>query len=339
MAKAYNQTPATYYTDHKRKQVIRSLWCKTQIEVLSRILSKRLIYIGLPDLKALDVLEWIDYLEKVIAFQCTEYKGRKINVQELEDLLDKLERQNKLKSSVVYHGWMEEIVMGGLSKIGQIYQQADFLKVYNLDFCNNFTTPTKVWDENGRIIDIIHKTDAISKLMEYQRRNGDEGKGSRFIMYLTVNSDTFEENLTAIKDVYFKDYLKKIKNIRKPEVLAVRKMKAYCFYHIRQIFHKHDFQVEFLPPIFYYGSDYPNREKGITENHRMMTFTILGTRRRDSNEPLYHQNEEEFLNKQFIFANDSKIGCFKDKFIEEDPYDPDVLKILTASYTYKYLWQ
>ncbi len=338
MAKVTRTVPATYYTDHKRKQVIRSLWCKKHLEILSADLKQKLVYLGLPDLKALDVLEWIDYLDKVIAFQCTEYKGKKINVKELEDLLTTLERQNKLRSSVVYHGWMEEIVMGGLSKIGQIYEQTDFIKIYNLDFCNNFTTPTKVRDERGRVINIIRKSDAIARLMEYQGVNDDENKSSKFIMYLTINSDTFDEDLESIKEQYIRDYLKKLKSVTKPEVLAVRKMKAYCFYHVKSIFQQKGFEVEFLPPIFYLGSQYPNRNKGgKDESHRMMTFTILGTRNASPNAS-YEQDGEQFLSKQFIFANDTKITCYVDKYITEVGYDPNVQNLLTQSFTYKNLW-
>lgn len=334
MAKSTSHTPATYYSEHQRKKIIRSQWCKPQINLLYTHLKKRLIYIGLPDLKALDVLDWIDYLDKVIAFQCTEYKGKAINVQELEDLLVDLERKNLIKSSIVYHGWMEEIVMGGLSKIGQTYSQTEFLKIYNLDFCNNFNTPTTVRNERGRTIEIIYKSQAIDRLLDFQKKQN----GSKFLMYLTVNSDTFDEDLSKVKEPFFKDYIKRIKQVTKPEVLAVRRMKAFCFNEIRNIFLNHDFHVEFLPPIFYLGSEYPNRAKGgKIENHRMMTFTILGTKRKDGEE-LYRQNEEEFLNRQFIFASDKAITCYIDRYIEEQTYDPNVENLILNSYTYKNLW-
>lgn len=325
--------PATYYSDHQRKQVIRSQWCRPQIGLLYAHLKKKLIYIGLPDLKALDVLEWIEYLDKVIAFQCTEYKKKPIKVQELEDLLVDLERKNLIRSSVVYHGWMEEIVMGGQSRIGQTYTQTEFLKIYNLDFCNNFTTPTKVINEKGHVIEIITKSQAIDKLLDFQKKLN----GSKFLMYLTVNSDSFEEDLSKLKEQPFKDYIKKIKKITKPEVLAVRRMKAYCFHELRDIFYSQNFHVEFLPPVFYFGSEYPNVQKARIENHRMMTFTILGTKG-ENGEELYRQNAEEFLNQQFIFANNKAIICYIDKYIQEQPFDPNVQNLIINSYTYQNLW-
>src|SRR5258708_7959090 len=180
MAKKTPNMQATDFSDHARKQVIRSQWCKPQIDLLHKNLKKKLIYIGLPDLKALDILEWIAYLDKVIAFQCTQKDdGTPIKVEQLEELLVDLERKAKLKSSVVYPGYMEEIVMGGLSKTGQTYIQTEYLKIYNLDFCNNFTTPTKVRDEKGNVIEIISKSQAIDKLLDFQKKQ----TGSKFIMY------------------------------------------------------------------------------------------------------------------------------------------------------------
>jgi hypothetical protein len=338
MAKTTYNIPATYYSDHDRKNVIRSQWCKPQIEILSKKLKKKLIYIGLPDLKALDVLEWINYLDKVIAFQCTEYNERPVNVKELEDLLEDLERKNLLRTSIVYHGWMEEIVMGGLSAIGQTYTQSEFLKIYNLDFCNSFTTPATVRNEWGRTIKIIYKCEVIDKLLEYQKNIGKGDEGSKFLMYLTVNANTFEEDTSFMKDKIFKEYLKKVNTIKKPDVHAARKMKVYCFALLRDIFHRNDFHAEFLPPIFYFGSSYPNKKKGgEMDNHHMMTFTILGTKR-NAAEALYLQNEEDFLNSQFIFADSTKISCYTDRYITETAYKPNVSELLLNSHTCQHLW-
>ncbi|MFA6275627.1 MAG: hypothetical protein WC622_02700 [Pedobacter sp.] len=331
--------PASFFTDHARKDLIRKLWCKPLIKALSDTLKKKLIYIGLPDIEALDVLEWIDYLDKVIAFQCSSYKkGEVIDVAKLDDLLQKLERQDKIKSGFVYQGWMEDIVMGGLSERGQTYAQNDFLKIYNLDFCSNILVPRQVLNEQGKVIKYITKLDVIDKFLEYELVASNDGKGEKFIMYITVNTNSFDEDLSAIKDACIKKYLKKISAIKKPEVLAVRHLKAYCYSMLSERFRKYDFHVEFLPPVFYHGSSYPNRDTGKLLPHRMMTFTILGTRRKDA-EQLYVQDCEKFLNDKFIFATDKVISCFNDeKYITENDYDPDIQKIIAESYSSKTLW-
>ncbi len=168
---AKKAAPASSFSDHERKGVIRKYWCKPQLKMLSDGLKKKLIYIGLPDIEALDVLEWIDYLDKVIAFQCSEYiPGVKIDVSKLVSLLEDLERQNKIKSGFVYEGFIEDILMGGMSKNGgQTYSQNDFMKVYNLDFCSNLKYPRKIVNAKGQIIESIHKTEVIDRLLEFQR--------------------------------------------------------------------------------------------------------------------------------------------------------------------------
>ena len=61
------------FRDTIRKKVIRTQWCKSLIEFMHRKLKYKLIYLGLPGPQALDLLEWIDYIDQVIAFQCRKY--------------------------------------------------------------------------------------------------------------------------------------------------------------------------------------------------------------------------------------------------------------------------
>jgi hypothetical protein len=323
------------FEEHERKQVIRKLWCKPQLKLLHDKLRRKLIYIGLPDINAYDVIEWLEYIEKVIAFQCSRYGTEVIDVAKLEKLLNDLEVKGKLKSSVVYVGWMEKIIFGGVSEKGQLYKQSEFLKVYNLDFCNNLGSPYDVVNQNGIITRKIYKIDVIDKFLEYQAK---QASGEKFIMYLTINSNFFADNLATINKQYLKDYTKVLAKITKPEVVAIRKIKAFAFEKITERFHNNGFHVEFLPPIYYQGSLYPNREKsGKKENHRMMTFTILGTKNTTDN-PSYKQNPDLFLKQRLIFANNKSISCYDDKYIRETDYDPDVVKLVKASYTYTKLW-
>ena len=57
----------------KSKILIRSKWNKEIIKFISTNLKTKLVYLGLPSPSAEDILEWIDYINEVIAFQCREY--------------------------------------------------------------------------------------------------------------------------------------------------------------------------------------------------------------------------------------------------------------------------
>ena len=330
------------YTEHERKPIIRSQWCLPQIDLLYKKLgNQKLIYIGLPGIEALDIKAWLVYLKKVIAFQCSEYKEGKttkmVDVAELDKFLEDLERKQQLQSSIVYQGFMEDIIMGALSERGQKYSQDEFLKIYNLDFCNNIATPRVIRSENGKVI-YHYKLEVIDKLLEYERFTSESGKGSRFLMYLTVNSNIFNAEFPKVDNPEISAYVKMVKKITKPEVQAVRLMKSYCFHELTKIFNNNKFHAEFLPPIFYQGSSYPNQNKGSkSQYHRMMTFTILGTKLNDGTN-LYNQDAKAFLNSKFLFANNQSILCFNDKFIEETAYNADAVELITKSHTYTNLW-
>ena len=330
------------YTEHGRKPVIRLKWCLPQLQTLYTKVKKRMIYIGLPGIEALDIKVWIEYLSKVIAFQCSEYReGRttkKIDVRVLDKILNDFELQDKLTSSIVYQGFMEDIVMGGLSERGQLYSQEDFVKIYNLDFCSNFTTPREIRDENGKII-YHYKLDVIDELLKYQAAVTNDSASSRFLMYITVNSNIFKGDVSHIKDSVLKTYFKGIKKVTKPEVVATRLMKAYCFYELVTRFNKYNFNVEFLPPIFYQGSEYPNQNNGSQKQfHRMMTFTILGTKMPNGVQ-LYQQDRNNFLNSKFIFATDKQIQCYSDRFLPDElDFNPDPIKLIQESHTFTQLW-
>lgn len=339
---AKSQVDQFKYTEHERKPVIRMQWCLPQIRILSEKVKKKLIYIGLPGIDALDIKAWLQYIDKVIAFQCSEYKEgsatKLVDVMVLDNYLYELERQGLIRPSVVYQGFMEDIVMGGLSERGQIYIQDDFLKIYNLDFCNNITTPRTIRNERGKLV-YHYKLQVIERLLEHQKKGAEANKGHRFIMYLTINSNVFDSDISKIKNKEFTDYIKNVKKITKPEVVAVRLMKAYCFYELREIFTHQGFNAEFLPPIFYQGSAYPNKNQGSKDQfHRMMTFTILGTKLKEGQNGI-PQEISSFLNTKFAFANNKTLQCYTDKYmLNETNFISTPTELLTQTNTYKFLW-
>lgn len=325
------------FNEHARKSMIRKSWCKPQLHELHTTLKSKLVYLGLPDVKGLDILEWIEYLDKVIAFQCSEYKNKKIKVKDLDDLLLRLEREKKINSGFVYQGYMEDIVMGGASERGDTYTQNDYLRIYNLDFCNNLQTPRVTRDRDGKPIK-YYKVDIIKRLLEHQLKVSNDEKNRNFIMYLTVSSDTFKISESEIDNKIINAYLKKIGKLTKPAVKAARQMKAYCYFILSKIFREEGFHSEFLPTVYYMGSEYPNKEKGgKLDNHRMMTFTVLGTRRKD-NEEFLEQNIEKVLSEKFIWVTNSAISPYKDIHIEETDCEHNSQKVIQASDIFKKYW-
>ena len=61
------------FLSSKNKAFIRSNWNKHLIEFFDTELGYKLIYLGLPSPNAEDIKEWIEYLSKVIAFQCRDF--------------------------------------------------------------------------------------------------------------------------------------------------------------------------------------------------------------------------------------------------------------------------
>src|SRR5436190_16206930 len=268
------------FQDHPRKQIIRKKWAKSLLELTTKKLKSKFVYLGLPGIKALDVLEWLEHIEKVVAFQCNQYGGKELDdgsddINELLTLLNKLETQEKIKSFQLYRGYIEDVVIRGIDDAGAFYTQNDFITVYNLDFCNTLTSPRKLADEKGKVLE-YYKLDVIKRLLEFQDKITSPPK-NKFIMFLTVNSNFIEENIDSIKNSSIVNYKKMISKISKPAARQIRLLKAYTYHHISEHFNKNNFNVEFLPPIFYQGSAYPNVDKGgKMENHMMLTFTILG---------------------------------------------------------------
>ena len=64
------------FTDHPRKDRFRKEWAKPILKYFNTQLNKKLIYLGLPGYKALDILEWKEYLKIIIAFQAGNYNNR-----------------------------------------------------------------------------------------------------------------------------------------------------------------------------------------------------------------------------------------------------------------------
>ncbi|MCW3070312.1 MAG: hypothetical protein JWO44_202 [Bacteroidetes bacterium] len=323
------EASAGSFHDHPRKILFRTKWAKPILKFLHERLKKKLIYLGLPGIKALDIKEWKDYLKIVIAFQCRNYnentEAEDTEQDELIDYLNTLEAQDVLEDYSLYTGYIEQVVMSGEDDDNNVFNHPDYITVYNLDFCNTLATPFPVADKAGNTKK-YYKMDVIDKLLEFERERCKKNEDACFVMFLTVHSHFFEDLVNNIQDVVIQNYIKKNLGGAIDDRRNVRLLKAYSYYYLREHFKKHGFHTEILPTIYYQG----------TGDHWLLTFTIIGTPVEINEPPIsYDQNLKDLLEQKFLFISDAGMSCFTEKKgnITETDFDTDINAILAASHT------
>ena len=106
-----------------------------------------MLYLGLPSPEAEDIIDWIEFIDEVIAFQCredgkpSEVGQSRIAVKALEDKLSQFEKKGFLNNFIVYDGYIEEVLFKGKDNMSQAFAHSNTINVYNLDFCNSITSP------------------------------------------------------------------------------------------------------------------------------------------------------------------------------------------------------
>lgn len=325
------------FKDHRIKKVIREQWCKPLIRFLHDLSGHKLLYLGLPAPEAIDLLTWLDYIDRVIAFQCRVYKEPssvsqpKLAVQNLITKLSGLEKQEKIKNFFVYDGYIEEVVSKGKDTTGAVFGQNEVVTVYNLDFCNGITSPLRGIDEKGNPCN-FYKSEVIRKLIEMQR---DISVGSpcnkRFIMYLTIHSEFLNEEkehlVTQVCDDEIKKYIKTLGALSKSEK-STRVLRAYMYQMIKNFFCHCGFTPDFLPVIRY-----------LHEPNWLIHFTITGIKNSTGLgiSPCF-QSSSDFLNQKFITIKDDKFIFMTNAKIKEVDCLPDVVKAFKSSESYNQLW-
>lgn len=301
--------PALFNT--QAKQAIRREWAKPILSYLHDILGKKLIYLGLPDVGAYDVIEWLQYLDRVYAFQCREYPKASHSSQSrekvlaLEDTLRTFERKQQLSTYDVYDGYIEEVVLRGYDNTPDIkeFLLEDVVTVYNLDFCSQVSSPIEYIDKKGNRQE-AYKFDAIKRLMNVQANLTFPSK--KFVLFLTLHCSydgrEFEifQNNPHNKDI--KDYIKPTLALTKGS-RAPYWVKAFVHHNLTQFFTSNNFLPEFLPVIHYKGDN----------NHPLLFFTVIGTQVSGSSgiiTPL--QRISEVLYGKFVSVSD------EDTFINND---------------------
>ena len=139
------------------KKLIRTNWAKPIVSYIKDTLNKKLFYLGLPDCEAHDIVEWIEYIDTVYAFQCRDYPSpsapeqSRVKVLALENTLRTFERKRQLSTFDVFDGYIEEVILRGFDNSPTIkeFTQHDTITLYNLDFCGQVTSPIEYKDRNG----------------------------------------------------------------------------------------------------------------------------------------------------------------------------------------------
>jgi hypothetical protein len=328
------------FTNHPRKEVFRKDWAKPILRYLVEKLGKKLIYMGLPGIQALDIKEWLEHLRVIYAFQCLDdskdYSAAETEYQILEDYLSSLTTKSQIEDYGLYKGFLEQVIMTGFDDIGSEFNQNDFVTVYHLDFCNPLSSPFPVIYPDTRTKD-CYKLDAIEKLLEIQTNANGESSNNKFVMFMTVNSKFIETSYDAIPNREFQRYKHSLLK-RSEKSRIIRLIRAYAFYHLNKIGIKHNYQIEFLPTMYYAGSG-GYREKGTNAYipTMMLTFTILGTKVNDASQ-IVAQNLDQFLKCKFLFATNNSLICHTEKNIQENDFAPEPVESLLLSNTYNNLW-
>lgn len=329
------------FTDHARKQVFRNLWAKPLLQFIKDHLNKKLVYLGLPGILALDIKAWIEYLRVVIAFQCLDEKKEVDEAEKdfaiLQDYLNDCEVSGKLENYNLYQGFLEQVIMAGTDDNRVSFNQNDYVTVYNLDFCNTLTSPYDVLYDNGDTGKCT-KLDVVDKLLSVQQALPVALRSDKFLMYITVNANFLENDFDSINKKEYKNY-KKTLNALRPISQKPRLIKAYAFYYLNAIFNKYGFQAEFLPTMYYAGSSAhrdPNTGEYIPT--WMLTFTILGSLVQ-SGQPAYQQDLSQYLKCKFLFATDSSISCQRENKIVEEDFNPDPAVLIQESHTVATFWK
>jgi len=326
------------YFDSEHKNLIRSNWNQPLIKFLSKKTNSKLIYIGLPSREAKDILQWLDYIKSVIAFQCRDYKNSsdpsqtREEIIALEGLLRDLERQRKIDDFVVFDGFLEEVILREFDNSpSQIeFAQNSVITLYNLDFCNKITSPMKYVDRNGDV-QTAYKFNAIQKLLHLQ--NSLSKISDRFIFFLTVHSSydgkEIHDFVNTPPNSVISEYLKKYNKLQGDEKNA-RIVRLFTVYQIQTYFVAHNFTPKFLPVVKYNG----------LRNAQLLHFVVMGVKSVPTASGVAnHQSFEDIMDLKFATIEKNNFVNSQSEIDEKNITILDPLSFFTNSRTYKKLWE
>ena len=317
--------PDTFNTE--AKVLIRSQWSKELIKFINKKLNSKLVYLGLPSPDAEDILEWIDYIDEVIAFQCRDYPNPSEPSQSIEDIqklqnkLSELERKKIINNFIVYDGYIEEVLLNKKDNAGIQFEINNIIHIFNLDFCNSITSPLSIVDENGDIKH-VYKFDAIKALLQLQELI--ETKPKRFVLFLTIHKSYDGKELENFNKTVLGH-----QKLKKPEKKA-RFLRSYVIETLKNFFQYNDFVPEFLPVIEYEG----------VNKHQLLHFTVLGASKKEkSGTAPFFQKIPDLLKQKFITIENNEFVNKKTKDIDESDVDLNPVNNFSNSKSFKQLWQ
>jgi hypothetical protein len=335
----------TGYRDHPVKEIIRQRWCKPLLAEVVASFGKKLVYLGLPGIEALDVKAWINFIDKVIAFQCYDYSKRKSkrrdDVEKLNALLNDLDRQEIISDYSLYEGFMEEVVLRGIDGKTTPFVLGNIITLYNLDFCSTLTSPMNLPDDKGEYHSYF-KLQMINKLLEIQRDFESTSVTKRFIMFITVHSDIVKDDMDKhLQREEFDSVRHQIDHIRATltgKEQEIRILRLYAYHFLKTHFCSRYFSPEFLPTIFYKGEGFYTKD-GVDYDNWMLTFTVLGSYEQDpSGSANFYQSMDTCLRSKFLLADETGITLLSDDAIMEEDVFFDPAESFKNSYTVNNLW-
>ena len=319
------------------KNFIRQQWNKPIIKFLSKKVKEKLIYIGLPSPEADDIVEWLEHIKSVIAFQCREYGNSSDPTQtreqiiKLEDFLRMLERKGKIEDYVVYDGYLEEVVLRGYDNSpNEIAFNTDrFITLYNLDFCNNIASPIEYVDKKGNT-QKVYKINAIQRLLEIQKSLSKIS--NKFIFFLTVHcSYNGEElqNFLNTTDTSINKYLQKYFYLNGDSKNA-EIVRLFVCSNIQKYFSANNFSYHILPIIKYQGIN----------NAPLLHFAVLGIHSKLTAEGVAnHQSLDDIVKQKFITINSEQFEN-ESIFTDEEHIDNiNPVDLFSQSTTFNKLWK
>ena len=327
------------------KKIIRTKWAKPIISYIKNELDKKLFYLGLPDIEAHDIIEWLEYIDTVYAFQCREYpqpskpEQSREKVLALENTLRNFERKRHLTTFDVFDGYIEEVILRGFDNSPTIkeFTQQDVITLYNLDFCGQVTSPIEYKDRGGNP-QKAYKFDAIKRLLDLQKQItfSDENPHKKFIMFLTLHCSydgkELEDFINNPPNTDIQSYLAQVSKFSKGKK-APYLVKTFVLHYLQHFFSANEFIAEVLPTIHYIGDN----------NNPILFFTILGTSTQNKNAgvTVQYQNLNEVLNCPFIEIDNNTFTKSISFVLDNDiPLDvnPNPLHLFKNSKTYKNIW-
>jgi len=325
------------FISSKNKDFIRSNWGKPLLHFIYTKLNCKLIYMGLPSPDAEDIKEWIDYLSKVIAFQCRDYPKpshpaqSKNVIYRLERMLSDFQRKEKIESSAVYDGYIEEVILNGRDNSHNEFTQDETVMVYNLDFCNQITSPLQYMDKNGEHKE-AYKFQVIKKILQLQ--NSIEDSSQKFIMFLTIyagfNDQDISEFICNANNETIKELIDNYSNISGIDK-KVRILRIYIIETLRKYFQNYEYIPRFFSTIQYKG----------TKGANLLHFTIIGTKTNptaNGTAPWY-QDLRTLCKQKFITVKDKKFTRITKNELDETDCTLNPIRSFCNKKDFKDHWQ